>query len=271
MLQHQCNSGGSVHWRPYRDEQWENPNKMTDCEKTAGRITRLADEDKKFLEFEMLSFQPWQWTQRWSPSWLSDLPVTDWTWIVNLPFRLISRRKETHFCRLLDALGHSWRNSKIAPSASWEKKMSDPKMDFYQFLEIILVVSLMIRSFGINNKPKQRHWSETMSVCGAEGGGNERCVCKQWARKRVLLVVACGCLFSRAKVIYWRRCLSCRRVYAVPVQRHSSWTLTKTSWGGFLWPLPGKITGSDPNQGHWELPGLKLDHVQVRNTLTASL
>lgn len=111
-----------------------------------------------------------------------------------------------------------------------------------------------------------------MSVRGDRGGGNGRCVYKQWAGWEfffsILLVVAWGCLFSRAEAIYWRRCPPCRRVYTVPVQRHSGWTLTKTSWGGFPWPLPGKITGSDPNQGRWELPELKLDHVQVRQILS---
>lgn len=141
--------------------------------------------------------------------------------------------------------------------------MSEPKIDFYQLLKIILVVSLLIRSFGINNKPKQRRWSKNMSVRGDRGEGNGRCVCKQWAGWDFffffLLVFAWGCLFSRAEAIYWRRCPPCRRVYTVPVQRHSGWTLTKTSWGGFPWPLPGKITGSDPNQGRWELPELKLE------------
>lgn len=52
-----------------------------------------------------------------------------WAWIVNLPF---SRRKETPLCRLLHALSVTAEIIlNIAPSASWEKKLSAPKMDFF--------------------------------------------------------------------------------------------------------------------------------------------
>lgn len=95
---------------------------------------------------------------------------------------IVSGRKGTRFCQLLFA--HSWNNSKIAPSACLEQKKtkrSEPKINYNQFLKIILVVSWLIRSFGINNKPELRRWPETMSVSGAGDGGNGGCVCKQWA------------------------------------------------------------------------------------------
>lgn len=109
---------------------------------------------------------------------------------------------------------------------------------------------------------------------GGDRGGNGRCVCKQWAgwdfffSFPFLLVVAWGCLFSRAEAIYWRRCPPCRRVYTVPVQRHSSWTLAKNILGGLpltsAWedhrfrPQPGPMgasttkTGSRPSQTNSE-------------------